>query len=165
MNSLFTNPKTIFFTGLISLCLHSKAQKNTVSAGGNATGSGGNVSYSIGQIDAYTSTGTGGIVTQGVQQPYEILIITGVNEQSIHLYTNIYPNPVLDVLQLKVDNAKDKQLYYQLLAVDGKLITQSNIIADATLINMSELSAGLYLLKIYNSNQTEIKTYKITKTN
>jgi hypothetical protein len=40
-------------------------------AGGEATGSGGSVSYSVGQVVYTTNTGINGSVAQGVQQPYE----------------------------------------------------------------------------------------------
>lgn len=45
------------------------AQQNTVAAGGEATGTGGTVSFSVGQLDAFTATGSGGTAQHGVQQP------------------------------------------------------------------------------------------------
>ena len=51
---------------------NSFAQKNTISAGGLATGAGGTVSYSIGQIDYISATGTGGTANQGLQQPLRV---------------------------------------------------------------------------------------------
>lgn len=46
------------------------AQNNTVAAGGNASGVGGSVSYTVGEIGTFNYSGTGGIVISGVQQPY-----------------------------------------------------------------------------------------------
>ena len=46
-------------------------QQAVLGGGGEATGSGGTVSYSIGQI-AYTSKGAGGTVSEGVQQAFEV---------------------------------------------------------------------------------------------
>ncbi len=43
-------------------------QQNLVSAGGEATGTGGSMSFSIGQLDGFTSTGSGGSAQHGVQQ-------------------------------------------------------------------------------------------------
>lgn len=43
-------------------------QQNLVAAGGEATGTGGSMSFSIGQLDAFTATGTTGNVHHGVQQ-------------------------------------------------------------------------------------------------
>ncbi|MBK6984778.1 MAG: hypothetical protein IPH32_08475 [Bacteroidetes bacterium] len=56
------------------------AQETTDASGGNASGSGGSASYSIGQSAYNTYTGTNGSVAQGVQQPYEISIVTEVKE-------------------------------------------------------------------------------------
>ncbi len=46
------------------------AQEVISASGGNATGSGGSVSYSVGQLFFMTHTGADGSVAEGVQQPY-----------------------------------------------------------------------------------------------
>jgi len=53
--------------------------------GGNATGQNGRVSYSIGQVDFITVSGSGGTVTQGIQQPYEIFVVGVEDNQDIRL--------------------------------------------------------------------------------
>jgi hypothetical protein len=45
------------------------AQQGVVTAGGVAGGAGGSASYSIGQVDYLSVTGTGGSLIQGLQQP------------------------------------------------------------------------------------------------
>lgn len=55
-----------------------KAQEAIPASGGNATGSGGSVSYSVGQVEYSSNTGSGGSVAAGVQQPYEISVVTGL---------------------------------------------------------------------------------------
>ena len=59
-----------FFSLLATLEL--SAQENTVASGGKATGSGGTVSYSVGQVVYTTNAGTNGSLSQGVQQPYVV---------------------------------------------------------------------------------------------
>jgi hypothetical protein len=61
---------------LLGFVLTAQAQQATTAAGGNATGSGGSVAYSVGQIVYTTHTGTTGSVAQGVQQTYENLKVT-----------------------------------------------------------------------------------------
>ncbi len=46
------------------------AQQATTATGGDASGSGGTVASSVGQIVYTTNTGTTGSVVQGVQQPF-----------------------------------------------------------------------------------------------
>ena len=48
------------------------AQQNTVGTGGTAIGSGGSVSYSIGQLDYITASGSGGSASQGMQQVFKV---------------------------------------------------------------------------------------------
>ena len=57
-----------------------QAQTSVNATGGDASGSGGSVSYSVGQVVYTTNTGTSGSVAQGVQQPYEISVVTAIEE-------------------------------------------------------------------------------------
>ena len=57
-----------------------KAQEAPNASGGNGSGSGGSASYSMGQIVYTTNKGTNGSVAQGIQQPFEISVITAINE-------------------------------------------------------------------------------------
>ena len=56
-------------TGLIT---KTNAQSGTVVAGGNASGTGGTASYSVGEVEYTTITSSGGIVIQGIQQAYTV---------------------------------------------------------------------------------------------
>lgn len=67
--------------------------------GGTATGNGGTVTYTIGQI-AVQSYGEGCIrIFEGAQQPYEIQTIGIDNYPSITLNAMVYPNPTTSNLQ------------------------------------------------------------------
>jgi hypothetical protein len=61
---------------VLFLCSHCfaaiNAQETISPGGGNATGSGGSVSYTIGQVAYGAFSGTTGSVIQGIQQPYDI---------------------------------------------------------------------------------------------
>ena len=65
----------LFTTGLTV----ATAQESVSASGGEASGSGGSVSYSVGQLFYRIHTGTTGSVAEGVQQPYEISVITATN--------------------------------------------------------------------------------------
>jgi len=147
------------FVGSTSLSL---AQKNTVASGGNATGNGGSTSYSVGQVLYTTNTGANGSVAQGVQQPYEITVIAGVNETAIHLKLSVYPNPATNYIQLTVENEKLESLTYQLIDLQGKVINTEKVTASNTTIIMEALPKAIYLINIIKNNQL-IKTFKIIK--
>lgn len=55
-----------------------QAQTSVNATDGDVSGSGGSVSYSVGQVVYTTHTGTSGSVAEGVQQPYEISVVTGL---------------------------------------------------------------------------------------
>ncbi|MDD4385781.1 MAG: hypothetical protein PHD06_11460, partial [Bacteroidales bacterium] len=57
-----------------------QAQESLNATGGNASGSGGSAGYSVGQMVYTTHIGTNGSVAEGVQQPYEISIVIGIEE-------------------------------------------------------------------------------------
>jgi Putative metal-binding motif/Secretion system C-terminal sorting domain len=62
---------TLSFSGFV---VH--AQNGTVASGGNATGSGGSVSYSVGQVFYTTNSGSNGKASQGVQQVFDLIVPT-----------------------------------------------------------------------------------------
>ena len=109
---------------LLGLILSSSyAQEAVPSTGGEASGSGGTVSYTVGQVLYNTYTGTGNSEAQGVQQPYEISIVLGLEKQEgISLSCQVYPNPSTNYLVLEVENYDIEDLHYQLYDVGGKLI-------------------------------------------
>jgi hypothetical protein len=142
------------------------AQEAMSVTGGNASGSGGSVSYSVGQVFYTANTGSNGSIAQGVQQPYEISVISGIEEfKGITMKCTAYPNPTTDCLTLKVDAATAfsvQPLSFQLYDINGKLLENKIIEADETTINMVNYASAAYFLKVIQNNK-EIKTFKIIK--
>lgn len=139
------------------------AQKTISATGANISGSGGSVSYTIGQIDYKTHLGSGGSVAQGVQHPYEIYVYTSIEQaDDINLSLTTYPNPTTDYLTLQINNYDDSELIYQLFDANGKLLQNQKINENITLINMGNLATAIYFLKVFDKNR-EIKTFKIIK--
>ena len=150
---------SIFLLGITSQTI---AQENAMATSGNAVGTGGSASYSVGQVVYTTLTGSNGSVAQGVQQPYEISIITGVSEKTIQLEMSVYPNPTTDFLKLKVESEKFESLQYQLIGLQGKVIKNATITANNTTIKMEALPKAIYFLSVINGIKT-VKTFKIIK--
>ena len=140
-----------------------QAQEVIPASGGNATGSGGKVSYTVGQVVYKTNSGTNGSVAEGVQQPFEISEIIGIKEaKDINLICTAYPNPTNDFFNLKVENYNIENLSYQLFEISGKLIEKKKISSKETIISSINLVSGVYFLKIIDDSK-EIKTFKIVK--
>jgi hypothetical protein len=151
----------LFFSGPGFVFL--QAQSTIPASGGNATGSGGSVSYTVGQVTYQTLSGTNGTVVQGVQQPYEISIVTALEEaKDINLVCSVYPNPTIDFLTLKVGDYENKNMSYWLYGVNGNLIVTKKILSNETQISMGNQVSGTYFLKVTSGNK-ELKTFKIIK--
>ena len=140
-----------------------QAQQSANAAGGDATGTGGTAAYSAGQIVYTTNTGSNGSVAQGVQQAYEISVVTGIkNETKINMSLVVFPNPTTSLLNLQIADLKTEQLTYQLTDALGKLIIENKITESSTQINMNAQAEAIYFLNVLESNQT-VKTFKIIK--
>lgn len=139
------------------------AQETIPASGSNATGSQGSVSYTIGQVAYSTNTNANGSVTQGVQQPFEISIVSGIDDAAnISLIMEVYPNPTTDFIKLVVNDYESDNLSYKLYDINGKPLMENQVIGTVTSIPMGNLMSGTYFLKI-NENRKEIKIFKIIK--
>ncbi len=156
--------------GLTSL----QAQESINASGGEATGSGGSVSYSVGQVVYQTHTGTNGSVAEGVQQPYEISVVTAIEEaKDINLSVTAYPNPTTDYLTLEVQEFELSNLHFQLYDMQGKLLQNEKITGNQTSIVMSNLAPATYFVKVVQgnkdvyhvkSNEVGTKQFNVVKT-
>lgn len=157
-----------FIKMLIAFCLFGYgpailAQSTVASAGGDASGDGGSVSYTVGQIVYTTSSGPDGSVLQGVQQPYEIWIITGFDyTQNILLECVIFPNPTTHHVVLKLKNYDMENVSFHLFNINGKLLEHKKVVDHETTIQMDHLKPATYFLRIFKENEV-VKTFKINK--
>jgi hypothetical protein len=153
---------------LLAFCLFeygiiNQAQNTIPTTGGNASGTGGSVSYTVGQVVATTISGTNGTIIQGVQQPYEISVVTALKEtKDISLICSIYPNPTANFLTLKVGEYENANFCYWLYGVSGNLIETKKVLSGETQISLGNQVSGSYFLKMTSGNK-KIKTFKIIK--
>ncbi len=139
-----------------------QAQEAVITAGGDASVSGVTVAYSVGQIVFTTHMGTNGSVAQGVQQPYEISIVQGMEENAIKLKLTAYPNPTANFLTLDLGNSELSTLNFQLYDISGKIITSRKIKSSNETIYMGNLPSAIYILNVAMNNRV-VKTFKIIK--
>ena len=140
-----------------------QAQESINATGGDASGSGGSASYSVGQVVYITNTGTNGSVAQGVQQPFEISVVTAIEEvKGINLSVSAYPNPTTDYLTLSIEELEISNLSYQLYDINGSLLQNEKITGNQTRIAMSNLVPANYFVKVIQESKV-VKTFKIIK--
>lgn len=153
---------TIFALGLVQTT-GLQAQEAIPASGSIASGSGGSVSYTIGQVFFNTGTGINGSVAEGVQQPYEILVMVGIEEaDGINLICRAFPNPVTDHLILEVEFLDYGKYFFKLYDMLGRLLVTQNLTDIRTTIPMQNLPPATYFLNV-TVNQKVVKTFKIIK--
>ncbi|MBK9388941.1 MAG: T9SS type A sorting domain-containing protein [Bacteroidetes bacterium] len=146
------------------LVVHAEADSQVLnpSGGGNATGSGGSAGFTIGQVILSSGTDEAKTISQGFQQPYEILVV-GIRELTIEkLDCSLYPNPATDYIRLKVEAYEGGDLYYKLFDMGGLILINSRLEGNEVMIPMQSQKPGTYLLKLSDGKQ-DLKIFKIIK--
>ena len=140
-----------------------QAQESANSSGGDATGSSGTVAYSVGQVVYTTNTGSNGSVALGVQHAYEIFTI-GIKETELNISLTAFPNPTTENLTLQISDYNNEKLSYQLFDMQGKQLSNGQIVAQQTQIDMNSLPTATYFVNIVNQENKKVQSFKINKT-
>jgi len=156
--------KLIIIIALLSFNLVPLPAQETIgTSAGNFTGTGGSVSYTIGQVAFSAFSATNGTVIQGVQQPYEISVITSAeNSEEITLKWLVYPNPARSTIKLSIESADFDNMSCRLFDIKGNLIQDMKVEGEETEISLNNLTPSIYFLRVIK-NQKELKTFKIIK--
>jgi hypothetical protein len=151
----------LFLFGFCIAIVH--GQQTIPATGGNANGSGGSVSYTVGQILYSTISGSNGTVVQGVQQPYEISVVTAIrNTEDINLKCLVYPNPTVGVTKLVFESPDFENVRLQIFDINGVILKEIKVESKETEISLENLSSSVYFLKVIKNNM-EVKIFKIVK--
>jgi len=152
----------IWFLGCL-LMTTLNGQETIPAAGGTATGSGGKVTYTVGQLVFNVITGANFSIVQGVQQPYEISVATAIEEtEDITLECVVYPNPAEGFVRLLIMSFENDNMRFRLYDMNGVLLQDKKIEEKETEISMDNLSSAIYFLKVIKDNR-EVKVFKIVK--
>ena len=136
------------------------SQYNLVSGGNGASGGGGNMSFTVGQLFFYTWTGSNGSASEGGQQAPEGRALD-IN-LAIFLEASVYPNPSWNTVVLKISTIPLDDLKFDLYDLLGRRIKSQRIESPETNISMDEFVASMYFLKVIRKNQV-VKVFKIIK--
>jgi len=157
--------KTKFSYFITILCIVNtfvlQGQNSVNSSGNDLYGSGGIISYSVGQLCYTTISSNSGTVVQGVQQPYVISVVTETKSMS-DIKCSVYPNPVSTYLQIEINNYSTNNLNYILYDYAGNLLKLGKIENSIIRFEINNYYKSGFLLKI-NENDNTIKTFKIIK--
>ena len=156
-----SKPILLLASGLLWASL-AQAQESANASGGDATGSGGTIAYSIGQVVYTTYTGSSGSVAQGVQNAYEIFTVD-IEETTLSISLIAFPNPTADNLTLQISDFNKEKLTYQFFDIGGKLLSHGQVTGQQTEINTSSLPPATYFINVLNQEDKKVQSFKIIK--
>jgi hypothetical protein len=155
--------KKTFFLACVLLATQLVCSQEAIPvSAGEASGSGGSVSYTVGQVFYTTNTAATGTVSQGVQHPFDFQTLSNPELTTVNLSALTYPNPTSDYVTLKISDSALDGLSYTLFDITGKAISNGTITNGDTQISMQQFAIGIYILKVNRHNQG-LKTFKIIK--
>ena len=138
------------------------AQEAFVSSASEASGTGGSVSYSVGQLLTNSQTTSNTTIDVGIQQPLQIVTLSNPEVTRVQLTAKAYPNPSTDFVVLSLTEASYEEMEYALYSMNGSLVYQASVTAAETTIDLRRFAVGTYVLRV-TQHQNEIKTFKIIK--
>lgn len=137
------------------------AQASINSAGNKATGTAGNVNYSIGQVFYQNLIGDNNTLQEGIQYGYEITNSIGENS-NVNLEYLAYPNPTKSNFSLSISEFISDSFSYILYDIHGTKINQGEITNSLTGISLSKYNNHTFLLTVFK-NKEFIKSFTIIK--
>jgi hypothetical protein len=69
---------------------------------------------------------------------------------------SIYPNPTRDFVLIKFDTRTTVNCDLELMSLEGKVIIREQIDSSSYLLNLNDISEGLYILKLTNENTVKV---------
>lgn len=156
-------------------------QSSFVSVGGTTSEERESISFSIGQVFYQSSDDLNHkfIITEGVQQPYE-LIIAALSEQDTEhdvfstfddqdetetiedkITFEIFPNPVAHSLTINMDGDSEN-IVYNIYNMQGQLMSSNKMNQVTSSVDFSTVEEGIYILAIVKNNSL-LKSFKIIK--
>lgn len=139
------------------------------SACGNNVASGAiQLQSNIGELIVETSIDPQAILTQGFVQPDSLLITTSIDHNIIFSEGSAFPNPVTNVLTVELVVCKEMNLNVEMYDLLGEKYTIPNSYKYvhntwSFKLELSSLNSGLYFVKVFSSDNSYSKTFKINK--
>lgn len=153
--------RTLLFLAL-GAPLVSLAQQAVASGGGDYSSATNAISITIGEPIIITASGPANTLTQGFQQPWAD-ITTAVDDAGDGPWINVYPNPVRHTLYIAIEDPS-RFSNLQLFDAAGRQVIDSRLSSTITELDMQQYASGGYILRVFNVDQREVKSFKISLT-
>ncbi len=154
--------RTIFIILLIFITPYTFSQEVTSTSGNHFSNDNLQISWTVGEPVIETCFVGTFCITQGLHQSK--LIITSVDKiENLNYKIMAFPNPAIDHVQLKIESILDENAQYYLYNMDGKLLSKQKLMNNKAIIPMAEYAPSTYLLRVTNTYDRILKTFKIIK--
>ena len=142
----------VFGGGALAL---SAAQSGPVAAGGVAVGTGGEVSFSLGQVDNSIASGTGGTLLEGLQQPEDSLATAATRPAYVPAAFRVAArfSPAAHAIVLDVRSGGGRELGVRVCNAQGKLILESGLREGRSYLPVGRLASSIYILNILRNHE------------
>lgn len=122
-------------------------------AGGDASGDGGTMAWTLGQADAAFLGAPAGSMAQGVQQPVEAITV-GLAATGAGLFCSVWPNPTAGDVALALAGAAGASFRYQVLDPSGRRLAEGAVGSSPQIIPFRAYPPAPYLIRIQGSDGT-----------
>lgn len=131
-----------------------QAQQAVLCASNDLSGTGGSVSYSVGQVAYLLNTGTEGFFIEGVQQPFEYQYHIGIEDlDGTSPGWVVYPNPAGNYIMLRIGKPDITNMRYQMYNSNGILLQSREINSHEVRITMEDFSPASYVLTVTGNDR------------
>jgi len=151
----------LLLIGLLSAGNYGIAQQTTTAAGGNGSGPGGSISYSVGEIGYTATSGAMISLTAGVQQPYAVQSV-GLTKPEHQYLLEVYPNPTSADLTLSIPDYQGQPILCQVMDALGHVVTSKTVEGPLTRLATGQLPASIYYVQVLQNERT-VQSFRIIK--
>jgi photosystem II stability/assembly factor-like uncharacterized protein len=103
------------------------------------------VDQAINGIDSYGQDVTFAVGDSGYVVVNTEVASLGLNDEDYFYPINVYPNPASDFIT--IENEFNKNVVYNLVGLNGKVVIADIVATNGTIIDISRLETGIYYLK------------------
>lgn len=168
MNRFFTTLSLfLFFAPWVSLRGQNVMLCQEVLASAGKTAKQGNryFAYTVGEPFISTLSGTGFKATQGFHQPELCKLVSTNNIDLERWRLEVFPNPSVDQINVRFEQAGDARLYLRVYDALGRLVVPDKMVEqpNGSSLDCSAWEAGVFILQFYTLPGSGIATHKLIK--
>ncbi len=162
--------KTILFLLVLGIAHGQQLETQLIGSGGHHATSGPyQLSGTLGEIAVQTYIRSGGVVTQGFQQPANSWLVSLRKPDHSDWTVKIFPNPSIADLIIIITGSRADEVQATIIDVWGRIIPLRQTINRSTGkqqigIDSNLLTAGLYFIRLLDTGNDQLSTYRFIKT-